>query len=319
MSELWDLLHASADRVFENAIHAHSSGLDADRWACIEDAGLDRLLLSPERGGAGDAFQEAIDLARLFGARACRVPLIETLMAHRWLDAAGYSVPEGPKTIAIPHVMAHVPWADEGVLIVLADGDLLSIDNGLRTTASRTNLAGEPLLRAGAAMLDDLPVPKPRELALYVMLKAAAIVGALEACLNLTLAYVNERVQFGRRIGTFPAVQHMVVRLAEECAAAAAAVQRAAPLLGSERALHSAAVAKSRSSEAAETVSAMAHQCHGAMGITQDYPLWQYSLRALAWRDDAGSEDYWNARIGAAALAHSETGLWLHLLAGGPL
>ena len=57
-----------------------------------------------------------------------------------------------------------------------------------------------------------------------------------------------------------------------------------------------AAAAKIRCSEAAEKGAAIAHQVHGAIGFTIEHILHRYSLRALAWRDDFGSESYWAGR-----------------------
>ncbi|MBC7938257.1 MAG: acyl-CoA/acyl-ACP dehydrogenase, partial [Chitinophagaceae bacterium] len=62
------------------------------------------------------------------------------------------------------------------------------------------------------------------------------------------------------------------------------------------------AVAKARTSEAAALVASIAHAVHGAIGITEQYDLQLRTRRLQAWRGAAGSESYWNMRIGQALL-----------------
>ena len=64
-----------------------------------------------------------------------------------------------------------------------------------------------------------------------------------------------------------------------------------------------AAVAKSRCSEAAAEVAAIAHAVHGAIGVTAEYELQLFTRRLHEWRVDHGSEAYWYQRLGEAALA----------------
>ncbi len=147
----------------------------------------------------------------------------------------------------------------------------------------------------------------PRELAAVVT--AAQIVGALERVLELSIAFANQRVQFGRPIGKFQAIQHQLAVMAEQVAAARMAAQlgcqgggkREGPGLVPAR-LH-AAVAKSRTSEAAGIVAPMAHAIHGAIGITAELDLQLYTRRLHAWRAEHGSELAWHRVLGEAVLA----------------
>jgi acyl-CoA dehydrogenase len=63
------------------------------------------------------------------------------------------------------------------------------------------------------------------------------------------------------------------------------------------------AVAKIRAGQAAQSVSAIAHAVHGAIGITEEYDLQLRTRRLHAWRAAGGSESYWNLRIGRALVA----------------
>jgi acyl-CoA dehydrogenase len=73
-----------------------------------------------------------------------------------------------------------------------------------------------------------------------------------------------------------------------------------------------AAAAKIRCAEAAEKGAAIAHQVHGAIGFTIEHILHRYTLRALAWRDDFGSESYWAVELGklVARAAPTNCGRW---------
>ena len=71
-----------------------------------------------------------------------------------------------------------------------------------------------------------------------------------------------------------------------------------------------AASAKIRCAEAAEKGGAIAHQVHGAIGFTMEHILHRYSLRALAWRDDFGSESHWAVELGKLVASRGADELW---------
>ena len=68
--------------------------------------------------------------------------------------------------------------------------------------------------------------------------------------------------------------------------------------------------AKIRCAEAAEKGSAIAHQVHGAIGFTIEHILHRFSLRALAWRDDFGSESFWAVELGNLVARRGADELW---------
>ena len=119
----------------------------------------------------------------------------------------------------------------------------------------------------------------------------------------LTVAYVQERSQFGRALSKFQAIQHSVADIAGESALANAAVEQAVrPVSQSNCALNdmlmAIATAKSVTGEAAGKIGQLAHQAHGAMGFSHEYALQQYTRRIWCWREEFGSEFYWNQWIG---------------------
>ena len=72
--------------------------------------------------------------------------------------------------------------------------------------------------------------------------------------------------------------------------------------------LPSAAAAKARAGRAAGDVARGAHQIHGAMGVSTQYPLGRLTTRLWAWSREQGDERFWNQILGHRALAGA--GLW---------
>lgn len=108
----------------------------------------------------------------------------------------------------------------------------------------------------------------------------------------MTIAYANDRVQFGKPIGKLQAIQQQLSVMAEESFAARAAAQLALSGAGWQVDALRAAVGKQRASEAAVTVAAVAHAVHGAIGVTEEYDWELLTRRVHEWRAHYGSESY---------------------------
>jgi acyl-CoA dehydrogenase len=138
----------------------------------------------------------------------------------------------------------------------------------------------------------------------------------MESMLDISVRYSGERVAFEKKISKFQAVQHNLAKLAGETSAALAAASSAADAVSNcsgdfnDAIFLEAAAAKIRCSEAAENGAAIAHQVHGAIGFTQEHILHRYTLRALAWRDDFGTESYWAVELGKLVAARGADELW---------
>ena len=137
---------------------------------------------------------------------------------------------------------------------------------------------------------------------------AAGCVGICQGCVDASVRYSKERVQFGRPIAKQQAVQHALAEIAAETeavrAASAAAVEVcASDGFGSAAAETAIAVAKIQAGTSAEVVARLAHQVHGAIGTTREHPLHRYTLRLWSWRDEFGAERHWSQSLGEAALA----------------
>jgi acyl-CoA dehydrogenase len=202
-----------------------------------------------------------------------------------------------------------------GVSIALVAASACRIEAGL-------NLAGDS---SDTVIFDNVqpivlkPAPDGFDQTSLMLMGAVArslqIAGALETMLDISVRYAGERVAFEKKISKFQAVQHNLAKLAGEAAAALAAATSAADAIASgstfdETVFLEAAAAKIRCSEAAEKGAAIAHQVFGAIGFTLEHVLHCYTLRALAWRDDFGSESYWAVELGKLVASRGADELW---------
>lgn len=115
--------------------------------------------------------------------------------------------------------------------------------------------------------------------------KCAEMAGAGQKMLDTTVDYVQNRVQFGRPIGSFQAIQHHAADMAIEVQAGRQLARQAAWFLGEGLdAAREVALAKAYLSESYPRVCATAHQCHGAIGYTHEYDLHLWTRRATGQR-----------------------------------
>ncbi|MQF82723.1 acyl-CoA dehydrogenase [SAR202 cluster bacterium AD-802-E10_MRT_200m] len=113
--------------------------------------------------------------------------------------------------------------------------------------------------------------------------KSCEMVGAIEKVLEMTVDYVKERIQFGRPIGSFQAIQHHCANMAIDVQASRYIAYQAAWTLAHEwESASKVSTAKSWVSDASKRVCELAHQCHGAIGFTKEYDLQLYTRRIRA-------------------------------------
>lgn len=165
---------------------------------------------------------------------------------------------------------------DMGESVHFADVSRLNIQPIQSTFAYPFGFLTREMLGASAE-LPDVSVDTLRQWRRVAL--AAEICGAGKSALDLTVQYVKDRRQFGRPIGEFQSVQHRLAECTMLLASARIMTLRAA---FSGRSLD-AAEAASLAQEAGTRIHHEAHQFHGAMGITAEYPLhlWTYRLKAL--------------------------------------
>jgi acyl-CoA dehydrogenase len=147
-------------------------------------------------------------------------------------------------------------------------------------------------------------------LALFATLRTAQIAGALGQVLQLCVDYANDRVQFGRRIGSFQAIQQALARLASETAASQAASAFACGQADKGDAEFGAMVGMARAGRSAGVGAEIAHQVFGAIGFTDEHALHYYTRRLWQWRASARSEQWWAEQLGERVIAGGGQGLW---------
>ena len=142
--------------------------------------------------------------------------------------------------------------------------------------------------------------------ALAAAVAAALMAGAVDRLQEMTIDYASTRKQFGREIAKFQAIQHQIAVMAEEVMAARMAAQLAFEGPPLEMSPRRAAMAKLRCGQAAQSVGAIAHAVHGAIGVSREHGLHHYT-RALQQRRLAhGGESYWARELGRWALGASD-------------
>ena len=347
-----DQLADSAERLFaahtgKDVLKAAGQGLFPDGlWNAVTQAGFTAALLPEDAGGFGATVHEAMGLLQVSAAHAAPIPLAETMLAGWLLARAGMPVPEGVLTVAPVRVKdvltlrrvqdgwhlngsaSRVPWARNAAVIVVVamgpDGPMIAAVPAAGLTLHRdVNLASEPrdTMAFDLALTDDAvaaapPGFDPAELrAAGAVVRTVQIAGALSRALSLSVGYAQTRVQFGRPIGKFQAIQHNLAVLASQSAAAIAAADMAADALDAGLPPLLVGAAKARAGEAASIAAGLAHQSHGAIGFTQEYELHYATRRLWSWRDEFGNEAEWNGVVGHAALSAGPDGLWPALTA----
>ena len=146
--------------------------------------------------------------------------------------------------------------------------------------------------------------------ALGALFRCFQMAGGMRQALTITVQYANDRVQFGRPIGKFQALQHMIAEMVENTAAADTAAAMALNAHGTPRERLMLASAKIRCGEAAGIVAAGAHQIHGAIGFTREHRLHHLTRRLWTWRDEFGHEGDWALELGRVALSGGGDDIW---------
>ena len=321
MSETRNLLEETANKVFEDCIttatrdSAEDGVWQADAWSAIETSGLTRAFADEDAVSWADAYV----LFRAGGAHRVPLPFAETLVASWLLKSAGIEVPEGPLSFAAGEFgdadFARVPWGRDASHIACVQGtEVLLFEKGQFTAAPGANMAKEP---RDTVTVSGNPVARKElnnatQIAQHLgaLARAAQMAGALGWVLRTSVDYANDRVQFGRALGKFQAIQQQLAVLSTEAAAADHAAVVAFTAMDKSLPEMEIAIAKVRAGEAAGTAAGIAHQVHGAIGFTREHALHTATRRLWSWRAEFGAEREWAARLGRAALEQGSEQLW---------
>jgi acyl-CoA dehydrogenase len=328
MSEGQQMLVETADRLFADL--ADDAKLDFPAlWAQIAETGFPSLLVGEDAGGFGGDWLDAVAVLRVAGYHALAAPLGEAIVAARLATDTGFSAAEGlvvfsPVTEGridagkFTGRLKSVPWGGDADFVVASvDGRLIRLRRaGATELVQSRNPAGDA---RDTLVFDDAPADVAEAdidlFALGALTRTALIAGALDAALLRSIDYANDRVQFGKPIGKFQAVQQALAVFAEEAAAVNCAAQAAARAMDGGDAGFEIAAAKLRANMAAQVGHATAHQVHGAIGFTHEYQLHRWTRRLISWTSEYGSERYWAERLGSQVAARGAEAFWSDIAA----
>ena len=350
-----DMFAESLARILADHTPAmHRAGGAALLWKALDAAEFPRALAAESAGGSGVGWADAFSLFALIGEKAAPAPLAESMIAHWLLGTAGLQAGGGLLSLAadrtplelstaqgvskLSGVLHRVPWGRESASVVtialqLNQPHVVVVDcdaPGIRLEQGQ-NIAGEPrdsLVLEGVTPAACVPtLLAPLDLvAIAAVGRAAQTAGGLRAILSAAVDYANLRVQFGRSLSQFQAIQQKLASLATQTSAALAAAEAgleaidtllaSTPVTGSMADSLEAATAKIRAGEAAGLGTAMAHQVFGAIGFTEEHSLHLHTRRLWAWRDEYGNEAFWSQRLGEAFIAAGPRQIWPRVTQG---
>jgi len=258
-------------------------GYDESLWTMLcEQVGVAALLVPEQLGGAGGELADAAVVLAELGRALVPTPLLATMLAELALLAADQpdtgaleQLAAGEAIGAVVFDRAYVLNGDIADVVVAVDGGRLvrwtpvsaesvqTMDPTRRlarvTPGGQTTIGTDPGLADTAAIL-----------------LAAEQIGAAARCLELTVDYTKERVQFGRPIGSFQALKHRMADLYVAVQSARSVVDDAISAPSST----SAALARLAASEAFCKVAGEAIQMHGGIAITWEHDIQLYFKRA---------------------------------------
>lgn len=344
MTDMRELFESTIERLLADTVtpellrHCEAGEWPSTLWTALDESGFALAAAPEDQGGAGASWDDLYVIVRAAGRHSLPVPLPETLLVNALLGRCGIDARNAPLSFAarsdltrdgdrVSGVMHDVPWGRHAESVVAVSGgaepQLLLLPRAEARCTQRLNTAGEPrddlhfdavepLARAA------LPAGLPADVLWWggALLRCAQTAGSLETVLRLSTQYATERVQFGKPIAAFQAIQHQLAVMAEHTACAAVAAEAAFAESGEAFATWPIAAAKVCTAEAAGVAAGMAHTVHGAIGFTHEHALQLCTRRLWSWRSEFGNQSRWAQRLGRAVCAAGAASLWPAVTAG---
>ncbi|HEY0960363.1 MAG TPA: acyl-CoA dehydrogenase [Novosphingobium sp.] len=281
------------------------SGFDPELWNGLAELGAFAMRVPEQAGGMGLGLFDAVLLMEEAGRTLVSGPLAEVLVATRLLGQLGGEVGaealgralsgEAVVSIALQDIAEQpAQWVAGGAVaeaVVARKGDdivLINLPEDARK--SEDNLASTPLSEIDFANLPATMLASGAEAAAtfaagveeWKLLIAASLAGLSREALRLASAYANERKQFGQLIGTFQAISHPLADRLCEVDGSRFLVWKAIRDIadGSEEAGATISLALWWSSDAAGKAVAQALHTFGGYGLTTEYDIFLFNLRA---------------------------------------
>jgi hypothetical protein len=285
--------------VVRAAWDAPPGALDRGVWDSLHGMGVLSVLVPEAAGGLGLDECFLVPVLEETGRAALPHPIVETAMVAAPLGATDRMVTTTLGGAAPCLLDADAAIVEEGGRLLLLeplDPRPVSTVDGARRTGGLVYSPTE-----GTVLTDD-PAAVAAAFDRGVLGTAAQLVGLSRAMLDLTVAYVTERHQFGVPIGSFQAVKHHLADalLAIEFAAPAVARAAATTAAGEATRGRDVSMAKALATDAADVTGRAALQCHGAIGYTVEHDLHLYLKRSWALARSWGDRSFHADRVAAA-------------------
>lgn len=271
--------------------------IDPARWSTIRDMGLVGILAPESAGGLGMGLTDFIGIAEAAGYVALPEPLVELagvaipLLASLDDNCGWLAQAINGAIVAVGHRSnPFVINADTARAFLLVDSDnlhlvergdvVLTPQQGFDPfrTPYRVDWTPTKATKVGIGNGRDDTAERG------ALLAAAQMIGLAQRCVDMSVAYAKDRMQFGKPIGSYQAVKHLLasaqvkIEFARPVVYAAAAELSLGTLASRTRVAH----AKIASGLAADLAARTAVQVHGAMGMTWEVDLHFFLKRALS-------------------------------------
>ena len=302
-------------------------------WAEVEELGFNAAATPEALGGFGVSWGDLFPVIRALGYYSVPLPLGETIFVNWLLGQLGEVPLDGPLTFSansnltivngkISGTLNDASWArhlnyvmavtnDESPSCVLLEiNKASSIDHKFNVAKeARDNLTFED---AEPNFAKQIPAHMTRDILSLggAMLRSAQIAGSVKRALDLTATYTTERVQFGRPIMKFQAIQQQMAVMAEQVVSMQIAAEAAFCSSGDALAELPIMTAKTCAGDAIDACTSIAHGVHGAIGFTHEHSLHFTTRRLWSWRNEFGSQTFWAQEIGRRICKKGGTGLW---------
>jgi alkylation response protein AidB-like acyl-CoA dehydrogenase len=310
----------------ERVRSAEPSGHDADLWARLRKMGALDMAVDEPSGGWGASLLDLALVAEQHGRHLGPAPLVEGQVAARVLaragtDAAGEALVRARADDHLITIALHPP--KEGTLALVpagavADEVIYFQDDQLRCMEIADH--GRPISNFGSMPLADISIDSAAVELLegerarrlfesaqdeWLVLMANALVGIGSRSIDIGVAYVKERHQFGVPIGSFQAIGHGLADAATAVEGSKLIAREAAWAADedTERAKELACLSYGFSSEAAREASYRSLHYHGGYGFMVEFDIQLYFRRARAWPAVFGDPAHMYARGAANRLA----------------
>jgi alkylation response protein AidB-like acyl-CoA dehydrogenase len=293
LADQWDADHLRAA--------VNEPALRGDGWKELAELGVFGLIVPEKAGGTGLSFADAAIVLEELGAALVPGPVVASILAAGLVDGAleGDAVVTMLDTAALPLILEH---PDIATHVVVVDDAGLFLRSITETTATQVETALDPLTTVGVvapgSQLSGLRIGTAADAAAWrvrgTVLSSAFQVGVARGGLDLAVRYAGERVQFGRVVGGFQAVKHLLAESLVRVELARAAVLSAAVTVDDPESgdpAEAAAVAKVLADDAATAGGRTCVQVHGGMGFTWEVLAHLYLKRAWVQEAAFGAAD----------------------------